>query len=137
MCYVYVYGYLPRTIDLVEDVYLIAGIAPPDIRREVHVCARVGRTKQTKDERHFFWPHEWKVKAEQEKEQHKLEFPDWKYKVRSKRHKKDKKVYETTSDRNKASSEDIKNEYGKISMVAGESEFIANYEQLVNVYQRI
>ena len=29
----------------VEDIYLIAGIAPPDIRREV--CARVERTKQT------------------------------------------------------------------------------------------
>ena len=50
----------------------------------------------------FVWPHEWKVKAEQEKEQHKLEFPDWKYKLRPKRHKKDKKVYETTSDKNKA-----------------------------------
>ena len=31
----------------VEDLYLIAGISPPDIRREV--CARVERTKQTKD----------------------------------------------------------------------------------------
>ena len=30
-----------------EDVYLIAGISPPDIRREV--CARVERTKQTRD----------------------------------------------------------------------------------------
>ena len=34
----------------VEDLYLIAGIAPPDIRREV--CARVERTNHTKDERH-------------------------------------------------------------------------------------
>ena len=55
MCNVYVYGYLPRKIDLVEDVYLIAGIAPPDIRREV--CAIVGRIKQTKDERHFLFGH--------------------------------------------------------------------------------
>ena len=39
----------------VEDIYLIAGIAPPDIRREV--CARVERTNQTKDERLFVWPH--------------------------------------------------------------------------------
>ena len=39
----------------VEDLYLIAGIAPPDIRREV--SARVERTKQTKDERLFVWPH--------------------------------------------------------------------------------
>ena len=114
---------------------MIAGIAPPDIRREV--CAIVGRIKQTKDETLFVWPPEWKVKAEQEKEQHKLEFPDWKYKLRPKRPKKDKKVYETTSDKNKASSEDIKNEYGKISMVARESDFTANYEQLVKVYRRI
>ena len=40
----------------VEDLYLIAGIAPPDIRREV--CGRVERTKQTKDERLFVWPHQ-------------------------------------------------------------------------------
>ena len=39
----------------VEDLYLIAGIAPPDIRREV--CARVERTKQTKDERHSLFGH--------------------------------------------------------------------------------
>ena len=39
----------------VEDLYLIAGIAPPDIRREV--CARVERTKQTKDERHSLFDH--------------------------------------------------------------------------------
>ena len=39
----------------VEDLYLIAGISPPDIRREV--CARVERTKQTKDERHSLFGH--------------------------------------------------------------------------------
>ena len=39
----------------VEDLYLIAGIAPPDIRREV--CARVERTKQTKDEKHSLFGH--------------------------------------------------------------------------------
>ena len=39
----------------VEDLYLIAGIAPPDIRREV--CVRVERTKQTKDERHSLFDH--------------------------------------------------------------------------------
>ena len=39
----------------VKDIYLIAGIAPPDIRREV--CARVDRTKQTKDERHSLFGH--------------------------------------------------------------------------------
>ena len=39
----------------VEHLYLIAGIAPPDIRREV--CARVERTKQTKDERHSLFGH--------------------------------------------------------------------------------
>ena len=39
----------------VEDLYLIAGIAPPDIRREV--CAKVERTKQTKDERHSLFGH--------------------------------------------------------------------------------
>ena len=39
----------------VEDLYLIAGIAPPDIRREV--CARVERTKQTRRETLFVWPH--------------------------------------------------------------------------------
>ena len=36
------------------------------------------------------------------------------------------------SDKNKASSEDIKKEYGEISMAAGESDFTANYEQLVS-----
>ena len=36
-------------------LFLIAGIAPPDIRREV--CARVERTKQTKDERHSLFGH--------------------------------------------------------------------------------
>ena len=39
----------------VEYLYLIVGIAPPDIRREV--CARVERTKQTKDERHSLFGH--------------------------------------------------------------------------------
>ena len=39
----------------IEDLYLIAGIAPPDIRREV--CAWVERTKQTKDERHSLFGH--------------------------------------------------------------------------------
>ena len=39
----------------VEDLYLIAGIAPLDIRREV--CARVERTKQTKDKRHSLFGH--------------------------------------------------------------------------------
>ena len=39
----------------VEDLYLIAGVAPPDIRREV--VARVERTKQTKDERHSLFGH--------------------------------------------------------------------------------
>ena len=39
----------------VEDLYLIAGIAPPDIRKEV--CAKVERTKQTKDERHSLFGH--------------------------------------------------------------------------------
>ena len=39
----------------IEDFYLIAGMAPPDIRREV--CARVERTKQTKDERHSLFSH--------------------------------------------------------------------------------
>ena len=39
----------------VEDLYLIAGIAPPDIRREV--CARVERIKQTKDETLYVWTH--------------------------------------------------------------------------------
>ena len=39
----------------VEDLNLIVGIAPPDIRREV--CARVERTKQTKDEALFVWTH--------------------------------------------------------------------------------
>ena len=39
----------------IEDFYLIAGMTPPDIRREV--CARVERTKQTKDERHSLFSH--------------------------------------------------------------------------------
>ena len=39
----------------VENLYFIAGIALPDIRREV--CARVERTKQTKDERHSLFGH--------------------------------------------------------------------------------
>ena len=39
----------------VEDLYLIAGIAPPDIRRDV--CARVERTKQMKKESHSLFGH--------------------------------------------------------------------------------
>ena len=34
----------------VEDLYLLAGIAPPDIRRDV--CARVEKTKQETNEAH-------------------------------------------------------------------------------------
>ena len=41
-------GYLKPTY--VEDLYLLAGIAPPDIRRDV--CARMERTKQMEQETH-------------------------------------------------------------------------------------
>ena len=37
----------------VEDLYLLAGIATPDIRREV--CARVEKTKQETDEAHSLY----------------------------------------------------------------------------------
>ena len=37
----------------VEDLYLLAGIAPPDIRRDV--CARVEKTKQETNEAHSLW----------------------------------------------------------------------------------
>ena len=39
----------------VEDLYLLAGIAPPDIRRVV--CARVGKTKQETNEAHSLYDH--------------------------------------------------------------------------------
>ena len=47
--------WLPKADYNVEDLYLIAGIAPPDTRREV--CARVERTKQTKNKRHSLFGH--------------------------------------------------------------------------------
>ena len=37
----------------VEDLYLLAGIAPPDIRRDV--CARVEKTKQETNEAHSLY----------------------------------------------------------------------------------
>ena len=37
----------------VEDMYLLAGIAPPDIRRDV--CARVKNTKQETNEAHSLY----------------------------------------------------------------------------------
>ena len=37
----------------VEDLYLLAGIAPPDIRR--YVCARVEKTKQETNEAHSLY----------------------------------------------------------------------------------
>ena len=37
----------------VEDLYLLAGIAPPDIRRDV--CARVEKTKQETNESHSLY----------------------------------------------------------------------------------
>ena len=39
----------------VEDLYLLAGIAPPDIRRDV--CARMERTKQMEQETHSLFAH--------------------------------------------------------------------------------
>ena len=39
----------------VEDLYLLAGIAPPDIRRDV--CARMERTKQIEQETHSLFGH--------------------------------------------------------------------------------
>ena len=39
----------------VEYLYLIVGIAPPDIKRTV--CGRVEKTKQTKDRRHSLFGH--------------------------------------------------------------------------------
>ena len=39
----------------VENLYLLAGIAPPDIRRDV--CARTERTKQMEDDRHSLFGH--------------------------------------------------------------------------------
>ena len=39
----------------VEDLYLLAGIAPPDIRRDV--CVRMGRTKQMEQETHSLFGH--------------------------------------------------------------------------------
>ena len=39
----------------VEDLYLLAGIVPPDIRREV--CARMERTKQMEQETHSMFGH--------------------------------------------------------------------------------
>ena len=38
-----------------EDLYLLAGIAPPDIRRDV--CARMKRTKQMEQETHSLFCH--------------------------------------------------------------------------------
>ena len=37
----------------VEDLYLLAGIAPPDIQRDV--CARVEKTKQETNEAHSLY----------------------------------------------------------------------------------
>ena len=37
----------------VEELYLLSGIAPPRIRRDVHVCARVEKAKQETNEAHF------------------------------------------------------------------------------------
>ena len=39
----------------VEDLYLLAGIVPPDIRRDV--CARMERTKQIEQETHSLFCH--------------------------------------------------------------------------------
>ena len=39
----------------VEDLYLLAGIAPPDIRRDV--CATMKRTKQMEQETHSLFGH--------------------------------------------------------------------------------
>ena len=48
----------------VEDMYLLAGIAPPDIRRDV--CARVEKTKQETNEAHSLYgqnPAERRIKS--------------------------------------------------------------------------
>ena len=37
----------------VDDLYLLAGVAPPDIRRDV--CARVGKNKQETNEAHSLY----------------------------------------------------------------------------------
>ena len=37
----------------IEDLYLLAGIAAPDIRRDV--CARVEKTKQETNEAHYLY----------------------------------------------------------------------------------
>ena len=37
----------------VEDLYFLAGIAPPDIRRDV--CARMENTKQKTNEAHYLY----------------------------------------------------------------------------------
>ena len=39
----------------VEDLYLLAGIVPPDIRRDE--CARMVRTKQMEQETHYLFGH--------------------------------------------------------------------------------
>ena len=39
----------------VEDLYLLAGITPPDIR--IDVCARMERTKQMEQETHSMFGH--------------------------------------------------------------------------------
>ena len=39
----------------VENLYLLAGIAPPEIRRSV--CAKLERTKQVERETHFLFGH--------------------------------------------------------------------------------
>ena len=46
-------GYLKPTY--VEDLYLLAGIAPPDIRRDV--WARMERTIRMEQETHFMFGH--------------------------------------------------------------------------------
>ena len=46
-------GFLKPTY--VEDLYLLAGIAPPDIRRDV--CGRMERTKQMEQETHSLFGH--------------------------------------------------------------------------------
>ena len=39
----------------VEDLYLLAGIAPPDIK--IYVCARMEQTKQMEQETHSLFGH--------------------------------------------------------------------------------
>ena len=46
-------GYLKPTY--VEDLYLLAGIAPPDIRRDV--CARMKRIKHMEQDTHSLFCH--------------------------------------------------------------------------------